>query len=184
MLFTAIHWATRTPPQTSANARALVHARSVCTTKDNNILRKTNCQVNIYEQRATACACVADDTRRGPRGASLSIRWNLLRLLGAAIAGGSKRRRRWGRWRWWLRKMRREGRERTSSRTRARNLCSHYATTEIHYERHELSRGFGDGRSIDRSKDSRANDKGAEASGQEGREYSWCAFGVRMLSPA
>lgn len=30
-----------------------------------------------------------------------------------------------------------------SSRTRARNLCSHYATTEIHYERHALSR-FGD----------------------------------------
>lgn len=29
--------------------------------------------------------------------------------------------------------------ERARSRTRARNLCSHYATTEIHYERRALS---------------------------------------------
>lgn len=111
-------------------------SRSLCVyaTKDNNILRKTNCQVNIYEHRAATrafvCARVADDTRGGPRGAPLSIRRNLLRLPGATDSGWEARQK---------------GREKESgSRTRAHNLCSHYATTEIHYGRHALSRGFGD----------------------------------------
>lgn len=66
--------------QTDEDTPANVRAHSVCTTKDNNILRKTNCQVNIYTnnewQRARLCACVTDDTH----GAPLSIRRNLLRL--------------------------------------------------------------------------------------------------------
>lgn len=72
-------------------------------------------------------------TRRGPRGApvvytlefiALTWRSDSGREEGVHMRGGG-------------------GGEKEQALVRERNLCSHYATTEIHYERHALSR-FGD----------------------------------------
>lgn len=112
--------------------------------------------------RAHLYACVADDTRGGPRGGLVVYTSEFIAACPERpIEGGGG-----GRWR----TGEGAGREKESGpRTRARNLCSHYATIEIHYERHALSRGFGD---LDLAKVQSRWSEGVETRGREGRALS------------